>query len=170
MPPHETPNSFALHASEHVNPLAHPVVDEHPGVATGPPEGHCVGSLLRHAMPPPFDSWAGSANRCQSLRAWHRSCSTCSPWRAELPTQSAKRGPRALIQAVKGMIAVSFLGACRSGLPNEIDYDPNGDAGDGGDVESGDAALFRVTVGVQMADATATETNPKGTPRDGRGV
>jgi len=89
---------------------------------------------------------------------------------SQLPTQSAKRGPRALIQAVKGMIAVSFLGACRSGLPNEIDYDPNGDAGDGGDVESGDAALFRVTVGVQMADATATETNPKGTPRDGRGV
>jgi hypothetical protein len=90
--------------------------------------------------------------------------------KSQLLTQPTKRGPRALIQAVKGMIAVSFLGACRSGLPNEIDYDPNGDAGDGGDVESGDAALFRVTVGVQMADATATETNPKGTPRDGRGV
>jgi hypothetical protein len=56
MPPHETPNSFALHASEHVNPLAHPVLDEHPGVTMGPPEGHCVGSLLRHAMPPPFDA------------------------------------------------------------------------------------------------------------------
>jgi hypothetical protein len=56
MPPHETPNSFALQASEHVNPLAQPALDEHPGVTMAPPEGHCVGSLLRHAMPPPFDA------------------------------------------------------------------------------------------------------------------
>lgn len=90
--------------------------------------------------------------------------------KSQLPTHPAKRGPRALIKAVKGMIAVSFLGACRSGLPNEIDYDRDGDAGDGGDVESGDSALFHVTVGVQIADATATELNPKFMPRDGRGV
>jgi hypothetical protein len=90
--------------------------------------------------------------------------------KSQLPPQPAKRGARALIKAVKGMIAVSFLGACRSGLPNEIDYDPNGDAGDGGDVEGGDAGLFHVTVGVQIAAATATETNLLGTPRDGRGV
>jgi hypothetical protein len=90
--------------------------------------------------------------------------------KSQLPRQPEKRGPRALIKAVKGMIAVSFLGACRSGLPNEIDYDPNGDAGDGGDVESGDAGLFDATVGAQIADARATETSSKGTPRDGRGV
>jgi hypothetical protein len=90
--------------------------------------------------------------------------------KSQLPTQRAKGGPRALVKAVKGMIAVSFLGACRSGLPNEIDYDPRGDAGDGGDVEGGDAALFDVTVGARIADAGATETNPNGTPRDGRGV
>jgi len=90
--------------------------------------------------------------------------------KSQLPTQPAKRGPRALIKAVKGMIAVSFLGACRSGLPNEIDYDGNGDAGDGGDVDGGDAALFHVTVGVQIADASAMETNPTSSPRDGRGI
>jgi len=85
--------------------------------------------------------------------------------KSQLPVQRAKRGPRALIKAAKGMIAVSFLGACRSGLPNEIDYDRNGDAGDGGDVEGGDA-LFDVTVGVQIADVRDTETNASGTPRD----
>jgi hypothetical protein len=67
------------------------------------------------------------------------------------------------------MIAVSFLGACRSGLPNEIDYSPNGDAGDGGDAEGGDAAVSHVTVGVQIADARATD-RPQGTARDGRGA
>ncbi len=89
--------------------------------------------------------------------------------KSQFSLQPAKRGPRALIKAVKGMIAVSFLGACRSGLPNEIHYDRNGDAGDGGDVESGDAALFHVTGGVQRVDTTATETSAKGT-RDGRSV
>jgi hypothetical protein len=86
--------------------------------------------------------------------------------KSQLPLQPARRGPRALIKALKGMIAVSFLGACRSGLPNEIDYEPNGDAGDGGDVEGGDAALFHVTFGVRIADVRATETSASGTPRE----
>ena len=89
--------------------------------------------------------------------------------KSPLPLGRARRGPRSLIRAVKGMIAVSFLGACRSGLPNEIDYSPNGDAGDGGDAEGGDAALLHFTVGVQIADDKAADP-PKGGARDGRGA
>jgi hypothetical protein len=89
--------------------------------------------------------------------------------KSPLPLGPARRGPRSLIKAAKGMIAVSFLGACRSGLPNEIDSSPKGDAGDGGDSDGGDATILHVPVGVQIADAFATDTR-KSTARASRGA
>jgi hypothetical protein len=53
MAPQLTANSSAWHTSTQVHVLAQPVVEEQPGVTAAGP-GHCVGSLLRHPIPPPF--------------------------------------------------------------------------------------------------------------------
>jgi hypothetical protein len=56
--PHDTPNSSALQPSLQVKLLAQPPFEEQPGLTVGPPlpVGHCVGSLLRQAMPAPFEA------------------------------------------------------------------------------------------------------------------